>query len=194
MKEIIEADRLAYMFRSAREDAGKSQDYMAKALNVSKKTVQNWESGYSSPSQLHGFQWFYALGVSPFPYYLKLFYPSDYGMDDEGIEKELINVIHDMPPRAKANLLYILKGKHGSVPASVLDMVVAHLHVPLKDRLIVASTILNNYRLEEARKKLINEGEAMPDIDRLSRAIVNATEAVILNNKEYVTYTGDRHA
>ena len=92
MKKYDISERFAKMWRTSREAAGKSQDYMAKALGVSKKTVQNWENGTSCPSQQMGFEWFMVLGVQPMPYYLKLLYPYEFDRIEPGANKKDVGI------------------------------------------------------------------------------------------------------
>ena len=75
LQRIDISEKFASMWRKSREDAGKSQDFMAKAMRVSKRTIQNWEAGISCPSQSAGLEWFQILGLAPLPYYLELLYP-----------------------------------------------------------------------------------------------------------------------
>ena len=44
------SDRLASVWLRSRGQAGKTQEYVAKSLGVSKKTVQNWEAGTAAPN------------------------------------------------------------------------------------------------------------------------------------------------
>ena len=79
-------DRFARIWRVSREKAGVSQDAIAKRLGVSKKTVQNWENGTSSPSQVMGFEWFNVCELQPLPFYLEALYPeyfSEYAPKEE---------------------------------------------------------------------------------------------------------------
>lgn len=78
MERVELVERIAKIWHLSRIRAGKSQEYMAKALGVSKKTVQNWEAGTSSPSQATGFEWFKVLDIQPLPYYLCILYPDKF--------------------------------------------------------------------------------------------------------------------
>ena len=53
-----EKKRLAELHMRARYDAGKSQEYIALEMGVSKKTVANWEKGISTPDIFDSFRWF----------------------------------------------------------------------------------------------------------------------------------------
>ena len=50
--------RFAQIWSLSRADTGKTQEYMANGLGVSKKTIQNWEKGASAPDLFEGSEWF----------------------------------------------------------------------------------------------------------------------------------------
>lgn len=175
-------DKLASMWRRSREDAGKSQDYVAKKLGVSKKTVQHWEESYSSPSQAMGFKWFEVLGLQPIPYYLDALYPSDFkdsNLTDEDIDKKLISYIKSMRPADKRKLLFVIYGEHGSAFTELIEMLVAHFHTPDSYRLVVAQNILTHYLLAEADNKLVATDHIMPNIALFKRAILNKRNKIL---------------
>ena len=87
--------RFAKIWSLSRSDAGKTQEYMASGLGVSKKTIQNWEKGVSAPDLYEGSEWFRVLGSNPMPYYLAFLYPWLFdGItpedDDQDIEQALL--------------------------------------------------------------------------------------------------------
>ena len=50
-EDITDRERqFAKIWADSRVDAGKTQDYMAKGLGVSKKTIQNWENDVRKPA------------------------------------------------------------------------------------------------------------------------------------------------
>ena len=190
MNTLELSDRFAYMWRKSREDAGKSQDYLAKALGVSKKTIQNWENGIGSPSQMMWFQWFDALGLPPLPYYLELLYPSDFlklstNSSDQEIEKAICDILLSLPSKYKRELLYILSGIHGSDICAELDMVTAHLHAPLRERVNVALSIATNYKIAQVHKQDILPDHVQPNINFLEESIFNALDAVYEHKATY---------
>lgn len=187
INRIEAADGLSEMWKQSREDGGKSQEYMSKALGVSKKTVQNWEAGTSSPSQLMGFMWFKVLGIPPLPYYLELLYPEFKRVDtDDEVLSALFALIRDMPLSAKKELLYMLGGVHGSSAPALLEMVTAHLQTPMRDRLNIAQSILTNYDIAQATGRIRHPGQIQPNIELLRRAVTEA-EQTIKHGKESYT-------
>lgn len=190
MKKYEIAERFAKMWRTSRESVGKSQDYMAKALGVSKKTVQNWEAGTSCPSQQKGFEWFIVLGVQPMPYYLDILYPNEFGRlspesSDMDITIALLTLISNLTGEQKRKLLYALTGRHGSSPICVLEMLTAYLQTPLDYRLNVASSVAVNYEISEAKGMLVRPDSIQPDMELLHLAIKKGREAVIEGKGSY---------
>lgn len=185
------ADRFAAMWSKSRNDAGKSQDYMAKALGVSKKTIQNWEEGTSCPSQVKGFEWFSALGIQPLPYYLEMIYPEfeDIQPDDDArITEALLTFIRDTSPGQRKRLMYIIYGKHGSSPAAILEMIIAHLHTPLRARLNVALGVLTNYEVSASAGDQVEPDLVCPNIDTLSEAIERGKNSVLKGLDSYTLF------
>lgn len=186
------SERFAHMWKHSREITGKSQDYMAKALGVSKKTVQNWEMGTSCPSQLKGFEWFDALGLNPLPFYLRLLHPDKFtGLQSDHSEKRtedaLIQIIKDLPPDSKRKLLYLLCGDHGSSVVGMLELINAHLQSPLRDRLNIAQSVAINYEIAVASGKIRKPEQIQPDMEVLDDAIRKGKAAVISGRENYIT-------
>lgn len=175
-------DRFAAMWQKSRTDAGKSQEFIAKALGVSKSTVQNWEQGLSCPNQRQGFEWFKALGLPPMPYYLSLLYPefeSDLSvMNDEQVDAALLALMKDLPTEVKKKILYIALGNHGSSPLGVLELMVAHLQLPLQARVSSAVALRTNYEVAEACHALVGTDEITPNIEVIEKAYAAAKKAV----------------
>lgn len=86
--------RFAQIWSLSRTDAGKTQEFMANGLGVSKKTIQNWEKGASSPDLFEGSEWFRVLGTNPLPYYLAFLYPWLFdGIKPETSDEEVENAL-----------------------------------------------------------------------------------------------------
>ena len=186
----IDLQRFAKVWRQSRYDAGVSQDYVAKRMNITKKTVQNWEQGLSTPSQINAFRWFKAVDRQPLPYYLELLYPefenlSPYTDDDIKIERALDVLLHTLPAYAKRELLYCAYGNHGSSPIAVLEMVTAYLHTPLRHRLNIAQAIATNYEVCKASNDIINCNHIMPHMGLLRKAIRSGRESILCGKETY---------
>ena len=105
--------RFAQIWSLSRADTGKTQEYMANGLGVSKKTIQNWEKGASAPDLFEGSEWFRVLGINPLPYYLAFLYPWMFdGIkpddNDEEIEQALLFLVKNMTQVEKRQLLYLM--------------------------------------------------------------------------------------
>lgn len=189
MNRMEIAERFAWMWRTSREDSGKSQDYVAKALGVSKSTVQNWENGTSCPNQMKGFEWFQVLGLQPISYYLQMMYPSIEGIsnksDDKLIEESLITCIKACTPEQKRKLFYLFFGGHGSSPSGIIELMTAHLHTSLRDRINVALCVAENYEMAQAQGNLVGDDHIKPDMDILRKSLKNGRIAVIQNKNSY---------
>ena len=187
MKNTI--NELTWMLSASRYKAGKSQQYMADALGVSKKTIQNWEDGTSYPSDKTLIDWFNVLSTAPHPYILALLYPDmDFSnmQSDKDVDKEFEKLTRDLPVHVKKKLLFILSGSHGSSPVSVLDMTVAHLQTPLRDRLNVCQHIIINYEMAEALDMLSDSTAIRPSIDNLKQSLEHGVKAVRKRLNTYI--------
>lgn len=182
--------RLAEIHLNARLKAHKSQEYMALELGVTRKTIQNWESGISSPSFFQSLEWFRVLGLNPMPYYINCIYPTvttDVTQDtpDEEINASFNELIKDIPVSGKRALLYLFYGKHGSSPNAVVQMVLAHLHTGMKARALHADLIKQTYEIEKATGTLDCPNNIQPNIEALGKAIDSAKRAYINKQNGY---------
>lgn len=182
--------RFADIHANARCQAGKSQEFMAMELGVSKKTVQNWEKGISSPSFFQSVEWFRILKINPFRDYLSVLYPSIFeelhpSSEDEQIDEAFQTLIHNIPISDKRALLYLYYGEHGSSAHSLIQLGLAYLHASLGSRTAMATIIANIFEMEQEMNRLICKENIMPDVDDLNDAIRKARIAVINNEYGY---------
>lgn len=194
MKEtkVERAKRFAKIWWSSRADAGKSQEFMALGIGVSKKTIQNWEKGISSPSLFQSVDWFDLLGKNPLHYYLAFLYPTLFENlspqdDDEKIEAALIELIKNSTSIEKRQLLYLMHGAHGSSWYCLLQMFTAHCHTTMQCRVTTARNIKENYEMNEKRGVLACPENIRPDLSVLEAAIIKGKQAVFDNKSEYAT-------
>lgn len=178
---------LSELLAKARYDAGVSQEYMAEELEVSRKTIQNWEKGYGEPKLSQIMDWFRALGVNPIPALLSYAHPDSFDLaDDRAVDAALSELVAELPKEEKLAILYLFYGDHGSSPSSIIQLIMAHLHNPLKDRIAVASNIVTTYEINKRAGNLIGEGYPLPSVPMLGRAIEAAIVAVSENKSGYV--------
>lgn len=182
--EIYEA------LREARNNAGKSQEYMALELGIARKTVQNWESGVSEPSLGQALAWFRALHINPLPYLFQVVHTDmdhiNSNSDIPRLRESLISLLEDMPEEGIRQLLYLLYGDHGSSPRAVLSMVTAHLQCPMSDRVTQGKVILNNYQRAKKKDRLTSTSHIQPNEELLEYAIQQGENADIENKNAYV--------
>lgn len=173
MNKIELAEQFALMWKRSRQDAGKSQEYMAKALCVSKQTVKNWENGTSSPNQIKAFEWFEVLNLQPLPYYLEALYPGRFtkNASDDDICEILFKIIKGLPTDIKKKLLYMFTGNHGSSTIGMIELATAHLHVPLEKRINIAQSVSTNYELSKVKNVLCCPDDIQPNMETLNRSI-----------------------
>lgn len=191
MNRVELSDRIADMWRRSRYDAGKSQEYIARALGVSKKTVQNWESGDASPNFRVALEWFDALGVPMYPYLMSVIYPTeieslsrDSSMND--IRKALSVYIDELDDLHARELLFLLYGDHGSSPTGLMDSMTAYLHMPLMMRVCITDSVLSQYKLASEIGLIEDSEHILPKVETLERCLKTAKEAV-RNGKESYT-------
>lgn len=189
--------RFAHIWTASRLDSGKTQEYMAKGLGVSKKTIQNWENGITSPDLFMGSEWFRVLGINPLPYYLSFIFPNIFAEispndSDDSIEQALILLIKNCTAIEKRELLYLMAGRHGSSWYSLLQMFTAHCHTSMRSRITVARSILDNYEMEAATGQLVCGTNVMPDIEILRTAIEEGKKSVIAGNKGYTSVVNEK--
>lgn len=173
---------IAEALRQTRNESGKSQEFMAFELGVTRRTVLNWENGVSEPSVGQAINWFKLVDKNPIPYLLQTVYPS---MDkispkdeDAKILAALMQLINDLPAEGVRQLMYLFFGNHGSSPRAVLQMVTAHLQTPMKDRIAHGQLIATNYEIALSTGTLAKPNHIQPDLATLKAAIESAKEDI----------------
>lgn len=182
---------IADALRSTRNESGRSQEYMAFELGVTRRTILNWESGVSEPSIGQAINWFKLVNKNPLPYLLQCTYPDmdkiSHKDDDSKILASLMQIINDLPAEGVRQLMYLFFGNHGSSPRAVLQMINAHLQTPMKDRIAHGQLVSTNYEIAKRTGTLTRPEHIQPDLDYLNAAIAAAKNAVEKNAKEYST-------
>lgn len=188
--------RFSKIWWKSRADAGKSQEFMALSLGVSKKTILNWERGLSAPNLFQCAEWFRVLGLNPTHYHLEYLYPEAFGdataaNDDEKVEETLISMIKNATSKEKKQLLYLMSGNHGSSWYALLQLFAAHCHTSLQSRLSAARTILDNYEIEAQTIDLVDSDSVKPDLDFIKSAMTQCKKAAQRGQKGYNTIMCD---
>ena len=190
MNNVEMADRIAAMFREARLASGKSQEYVAKSIGVSKKTIQNWESGTAYPNFRYALEWFDCIGVPMYPYLMALLYPAEIDgvkatNDMEEVRRLLDVYVEELDDHHARELLYILHGSHGSSPTGMLDIITTYLHLPLAMRIVLTENIIANYNMAQAIGMAYEDDHVLPKSDTLKRCVESAKQAVISGKESY---------
>lgn len=175
MKQHEFEENLSRIWSESRALTRISQEEMAKKLNVSKKTVQNWEAGESFPSLKKSIEWFSVLGVPMYPYLMDALYPREMkavkSNDIKDIKKALYAHIDELDDMRAKELLFCLRGGHGSSPTGTIDLCTAYLSLPLQKRVSIASALLLFYEMNP-------KCEPNTNIETLRRCIETAKLAV----------------
>lgn len=179
----------AEALRSTRYESGKSQEFMAFELGVTRRTILNWENGVTEPTVSQAIKWFKLSDKNPIPYLLQITYPDmdkiSHDDDDAKILSALMHLINELPTEGVRQLMYLFFGDHGSSPRAVLQMITAHLQTPMKDRISHGQLVATNYELAKRTNNLARPDHIQPDLDTLLCAIAAAKEAVENHEKEY---------
>ncbi len=182
--------RFANIWVTSRADAGKTQAEMADGLGISRKTVQNWESGVTAPDLFTGCEWFRFLGLNPLPYYLAYLFPEFFDgvakeENDEALSNALMELVSNMTVGEKRQLLYLMAGRHGSPWYSLLQMFTAHCHTSMRSRVNVARAVLDNYEMEAKTGDLVCPDNIGPDLELLRESIEQGKKAAMDRSSAY---------
>lgn len=183
-------DKIALMLYQARSNAHLSQDAMAEALGVSRKTIQKWEDGSLCPNLKKVIEWFDYTGEPLYPYLVHLLHGDSFSGLGAGAQyADLKAVMHlyidEMSDDRIRELVYLMYSDHGSTPSGVLDLITAYLHLPLDRRACIASAILHAYVICEATGQLRGTDHIMANVDYLKRCCDYATQAVMDGKNSY---------
>ncbi len=188
---IDRVKRFSKIWWKSRADAGKSQEFMALGIGVSKKTIQNWEKGLSSPNFFQATEWFHLLGINPRKYFLEFLYPnlfSDRNSNNEiKLDEILINIIKNFSIAEKEQLIHIMTGNHGSSWLALLQLFLIYCQISFQARATIARSILENYEIEKATGQLVNPNESKIDLDLLDSAILQCKTTAKNKDSGYST-------
>ena len=191
MNKVETSDLLANMFRESRNRSGKSQEWVANKLGVSKKSVQNWESGMSTPNLITTFEWFNVIGIPMYPFFMSVLHPIEIAdinknTEEEKLRKALNVYIQEMPEHYIRELLYFCFGNHGSSPNGVLEILTAYLHLPLTMRISIAQSIATNYEICLAHNLVTNTDNVLPNSAAIEYFIDAGKKAALDGKDSYV--------
>lgn len=196
MEERIDrVQRFAKIWWKSRADGNKSQEFMSLSLGVSKKTIQNWEKGISSPDLFQSSEWFRVLGLNPMHYYLEFLYPDtakQIGNDDD-LNKTLHSILDKMNPNEKENLLYVLTGDYGGSWRGILELMNAYCHLPLSDRTSISVLIKDRFEFNQISNQLMEPDSKLPSMEILENAINEGKKSAVKGQRGYtIQYNGEK--
>lgn len=166
----------AELLATTRTRCGKTQQYMSRKMGKSLSTVQNWESGASSPRLQDVWSWFNRLGINPIRALLEYLHPNIYGipfLDMKNTDRALRHYIENVASeRERLELAYCLLC--GSSWSAQLDLLTTINQLPAKDRILVMSIIIQAYDME-----METGGIAAPDLQPDLENIRNEIDRLI---------------
>lgn len=190
MNDIEIDERIATLLKDSREKAGISQEIMARKLDVSRKTVQNWESALSCPNVKHLIKWFDVVDVPIYPYMLSIKHPEFEALNanssDAEIKNALLSAIKDMNISQMRQSFFEMFGAHGTAPAGMGEVKTAYLHLPMYVKVGIAEIICTQFEIAQARGELVKPDHIMPDVEALRKYISAAKNAVIEGKETYL--------
>lgn len=182
--------RLGNVLSRARIEAGLSQEDMSFEMNVSRATISNWEKGGGKCSLLQVMQWFSIVGKNPASAFFEIADPVDFERiykeeDDEVITEKLFSMISSLSTRQKKNIIYLLSGSFQGDPFAMIQLFLAHAHLPMNYRFSIANNISETYKMCDKAGTLKDTGTVMPNIEELDNAIQLGRQAAIENKDSY---------
>ena len=189
INRILSKETVANILATARTKSGLSQKEMAKRMDVSVGTINNWEQSVGSPSIIDFMNWFDVLGQNPLRPLLDVFFPGTYeNLNDISSEREAL--IKYLLTTATDNeidkLAYNIFTNTGSSWHAQLEMLTAHNHTTLRSRVNASRVILDSYEMEEKEGKLVQSDVAVPNINVLEMSISKGKQSVFDKKKGYV--------
>ena len=187
---IDRIQRFAKVWWQSRAEGRKSQEYMALALGISKKTVQNWEKGISAPDLFQSTEWFRVLGLNPMHYYMQFLYPeASREAETEDVTKQTKESLHTLVDSLDAEeqkeLLYILMGAHGASQHVLLELMTAYCHIGLGNRVSIGRMVLDQYEMAKAGNSLVCPDSKQPVVEVLEGALESGRKAVLEGKTQY---------
>lgn len=190
MKDYEIDEQIAQLLRESRNSAGISQESIANALGVSRKSVQNWESGASAPNIKTLIKWFDFLDIPIYPYLFRVSNPEferiNANSTDQDIKNALLKSIQDMDMSQIRKQFFEMFGEHGTAPAGMGEVKTAYLHLPMYVKIGIAEIICTQFEIAQARGELVKPDHIMPDVDALKSYIEMAKKAVIEGKDTYL--------
>lgn len=186
------ADSFADMLCETRNIAGKTQREMAKAMGKSIGTIQNWESGISTPDVIDLVFWFHTVGLNPMHYIFRALHPDYPPINNvDGMREKMVKYVAEtMTDWAIQLMFFNITASHGSSAIQQQNMLAMNNLTSMESRARVARMVLDNYRMEERLGKLISHDKVTVSPESLKNALNAGIDAVADGKSGYVGITG----
>lgn len=178
------------IFHAGLKDSKVTIAEAAKKMGVSRNTIYDWLNGVSRPRLEDAFDWFEALNLNPFRYFLDYKYPDLFdGLtaadEDIKVKEALLTAIADSHPGEQRILLYILAAKHGSPPWMLLELFCAFSHLDLRSQATIAGSIIAAYEIALETNSLVCPDHIKPNLAFLKICQKRQLEAVFENKNAF---------
>lgn len=168
----------ATILRESRISSNVSQKYMAKALNKSERTIQNWEND-TQPSVLELNTWFRILDKNMWFYMrnaLDPFEPVSLSDATASLRSELTEHFNAASSGELLMTTYLMFGEYGSYWNAVLEMMVEYVSLPSDMRALISRSIVTGYEADIHAETLQCKNCFLPQTEHLQQ-YVNALTA-----------------
>lgn len=165
---------IAAVLTKAMYDGDLSQEALAKQLRISRKTVQNWLDGTTTPNFAWILAWFDACCVNVDTYVDMIQHPAAYEekvVDINGDRQMLHHVIDTILSDQELRILkFLFMGRHGGDSYAMLNELCAVSNLPLTDRVKLCGQVIDAYELAVAHDMVSCPEDVQPDMDTLNAA------------------------
>lgn len=167
------------LFAKWRTEAGLTQEYVAKKLDVSRRTYISIENGTTHPKFITVFRIAEITGHS-----------EETAIHDiKGMNIDRASMLSNKMKTFSEDMIkasyQIFFGHHGSNLRALLHLLVAYSQCPLSDRQNITALILNCYNTAVAMGKESDRDGFHPDISLISHAQTKGHEATIKGEEQY---------
>lgn len=169
----------ATILRESRISSNVSQKYMAKALNKSERTIQNWEKDIQ-PSVLELNTWFRILDKNMWFYLrnaLDPFEPVSLSGATASLRSELAEHFNAASSGELLMTAYLMFGEYGSYWNAVLEMMAEYVSLPSDMRALISRSIVTDYEADINAETLQCRNYILPQMGHLEQYVSTLTES-----------------